>query len=124
MRQALWAGRIATHDEKKIKELNKPVTYVVRDIPVINDVTYKNAIASGLEEVAEIISSGTTAPGTILHTCNTTFLEKFNHADMIISKGQENYEGLSNVDRSVFFLLKAKCSIIANNLNDKKMILC
>ena len=104
-------------DKILIEELNKPVIYVVRDVPVINDVTYKDAIDSGLDEVAEIISSGTSAPGTILHTCNASFLEKFTHSDMIISKGQGNYEGLSSVDRSIFFLLKAKCPVIASNLN-------
>lgn len=104
-------------DKILIEELNKPVIYVVRDVPVINDVTYKDAIDSGLDEVAEIISSGTSAPGTILNTCNASFLEKFIHSDMIISKGQGNYEGLSSVDRSIFFLLKAKCPVIAKNLN-------
>ena len=107
-------------DKILIEELNKPVTYVVRDVPVINDVTFEDAISSGLDEVAEIISSGSSAPGTILNLCNDTFLDKFNNADMIISKGQGNYEGLSNVDRSVFFLLKAKCQVIAKNLGVKE----
>ncbi len=104
-------------DRILIEEMGKPVSYAVRDIPVINDVTYDDAIASGLEEVAEIISSGTSAPGTILSTCNPAFLKRFDQADMIISKGQGNYEGLSNTSRSIFFLLKAKCSVIANDLN-------
>ena len=104
-------------DKILIEELGKPVTYVVRENPIINDVTYKDAVESGIEDVAEIISSGTSAPGTILHTCNVQFLEKFIHADLIISKGQGNYEGLSETDRPVFFLLKAKCSVIANDLN-------
>ena len=82
--------------------------------------TYEDAIASGLGEVAEIISSGTSAPGTILALCNENFLKRFNSADMIISKGQGNYEGLSNVGRPVFFLLKAKCGVIANDLNVKE----
>jgi len=107
-------------DKILIGELSKPVTYVVRDIPVINDVTFEDAISSGLDEVAEIISSGSSAPGTILSLCNDAFLDRFNNADMIISKGQGNYEGLSNVDRSVFFLLKAKCNVIANNLQVKE----
>jgi len=107
-------------DKILIEELNKPVTYVVRDVPVINDVTVEDAVNSGLDEVAEIISSGSSAPGTILNLCNDAFLERFNNADMIISKGQGNYEGLSNVDRSVFFLLKAKCAVIASNLGVKE----
>ena len=107
-------------DKILIEEFNKPVTYVVRDVPVINDVTYKDAIASGIHEVAEIISSGSSAPAIIPKLCSDEFLEKFNTADLVISKGQGNYEGLSNVDRSVFFMLKAKCKILANDLNVHK----
>ena len=107
-------------DKILIEELNKPVIYVVRDIPVINDVTYEDAVASGIDDVAEIISSGSSAPAVIPEFCNENFMEKFNTADMVISKGQGNYEGLSNVDRSVFFLLKAKCYVIANDLNVKE----
>jgi len=104
-------------DKILIEELNKPVTYVVREIPVINDVTEEDAIASGINEVAEIISSGTTAPAVILSLCNNEFIERFNNSKMIISKGQGNYEGLSDVNQPVFFLLKAKCFVIANDLN-------
>lgn len=107
-------------DKILIEELGKQVTFVVRDIPVINDATIYDATASGLDSVSEIISSGCTAPGTILNLCNDDFLERFNNADMVISKGQGNYEGLSNVNRSVFFLLKVKCPIIANDLNVKE----
>ena len=107
-------------DKILIEELKKPVTYVVRDIPVINDVTYEDAIASGINEVAEIISSGSSAPAVIPELCDENFMKKFNAADMVISKGQGNYEGLSNVERSVFFLLKAKCHVIANDLNVKE----
>ena len=103
-------------DKILIEELGKPLTYVVREIPVINDVVYQDAVDSGLDELAEIISSGTTAPGTILHLCTDEFNQRFNKADMVISKGQGNYEGLSNVARSVFFLLKAKCPVIARDI--------
>ena len=89
---------------------------MVREIPVINDVTLGDAIDSGLDKVAEIISSGSSAPATILPLCNDPFINKFNKADMIISKGQGNYEGLSGVQRSLFFLLKAKCHIIAKEI--------
>ncbi|WP_299979765.1 DUF89 domain-containing protein [Desulfobacula sp.] len=107
-------------DKILIEELNKPVIYAVREIPIINDVTIDDAAASGLNEVAQIISSGSTAPATILSLCNENFLNKFYNADMIISKGQGNYEGLSNVKQDrIFFMLMAKCSIIANDLQVK-----
>ena len=106
-------------DRILIEEIRKPVVYVVRDKPVINDATYEDAIASGLDSVAEIISNGSSAPGTILKTCSKEFVERFKAAELIISKGQGNYEGLSENEKQIFFLLKAKCEIIANDLGVK-----
>jgi damage-control phosphatase, subfamily I len=106
----------AVFDKILIEELNKKVTFAVREIPVINDVTLKEAKQIGIDKIAKVISSGSIAPGTILKNCNKKFLEIFNNADMVISKGQGNYEGLSGVNRSIFFLLKAKCPVIANNI--------
>ncbi|MCD4793320.1 MAG: ARMT1-like domain-containing protein [Bacteroidales bacterium] len=107
-------------DKLLIEEMGKPVIYAVREIPVINDSTYEDAVNSGLADVATIISSGVKAPGTILNQCNNEFLELFKSADMVISKGQGNYEGLSDVNRPLFFLLKAKCEVIAKDLGMKK----
>jgi len=107
-------------DRLLIEEMNKPTVFVVRDIPVLNDCIIDDAIESGLDKVSEIISSGSTAPATILNLCNDDFLNRFNSTDFIISKGQGNYEGLSKVDQKVFFLLKAKCKVIANDLNVKE----
>ncbi len=107
-------------DKLLIEELDKPVTFVVRGRPVINDCVIKDAIASGINNVADIISSGSPAPATILNLCNKSFLEMFKNADLVISKGQGNYEGLSEVNRPVFFMLKAKCNVIADHLNVKE----
>jgi len=112
-------------DRLLIEEMGKPTTFVVRDVPVINDCVEEDAIASGLGQVSEIISSGSTAPGTILSLCNSAFIKKFNQADLVISKGQGNYEGLSEVSRPVFFLLKSKCKVIARDLgvNENDIVL-
>ena len=107
-------------DKILIKELKKPVKYVVRSFPIINDVTREDAIASGLDEVAELIDSGCKSPGIILHQASPEFLELFNSSGLVISKGQGNFEGLSDCDRQVFFLLKAKCYIISNHLDVKE----
>jgi len=106
-------------DKLLIEQLNTETIYATRGVPVINDVVIEDAIASGIGEVAEIISSGSHAPAAILQLCNDKFLDLFYSADMIISKGQGNYEALSEVDRSVFFLLKAKCNAIARDLDVK-----
>lgn len=104
-------------DKLLIKELNKPVFYAVRGNPVLNDVTYSDAVDSGLLDTAEIISSGVSSPGTIIKNSNAEFVEIFNESDLVISKGQGNYEGLSGEKRDIFFLLKAKCHVISSHLN-------
>lgn len=99
-----------------------PIIYGVRSSPILNDTTKKEAYESGLGEVSTILSTGCDAPGTIIEDCSETFIDIFNKADIIISKGQGNYEGLSDIKGNLFFLLKAKCPMIANklkvNLND------
>ncbi|MCK4716131.1 MAG: DUF89 family protein [Candidatus Marinimicrobia bacterium] len=109
----------AVFDKILIEQLKKPVIYVVRGHPVINDVTFRDAVSIGIDKLARVISSGTPAPGTILKTCNSDFIKLFKSADMVISKGQGNYEGLSGEDRSIFFLLKVKCHVIARNIGAK-----
>jgi len=104
-------------DKILMEEINAKIYFAVREKPIINDVTRQEAIESGIDQVAEIVSSGCTAPATILSQCNSQFLELFEQADVVISKGQGNYEGLSDANRSVFFLLKAKCHVIARDLN-------
>ena len=107
-------------DRLLIEQMNRPVTYVVREMPVINDATAEDAIQAGIDEVATIVSSGTDAPGTILSTCSSEFKETLNSAEFVLAKGQGNYEGLSNEDLSIFFLLKAKCQIIADDIGVAK----
>jgi uncharacterized protein with ATP-grasp and redox domains len=103
-------------DRILIEELGKPVVYAVREKPIINDATVQDARDAGIDNIAEIISSGTDAPGTILNLCSGRFSDIYLSADLIISKGQGNYEGLSEENRPVFFLLKAKCAVIARDL--------
>lgn len=103
-------------DRILIEEMRKQVTYVVRDVPVINDATYEDAIQAGIDKVGTLLSSGTNAPGTILRTCSAEFKKVYNKSKFIISKGQGNYEALSNERRPIFFLLKVKCHVIANDI--------
>jgi uncharacterized protein with ATP-grasp and redox domains len=104
-------------DRILIEELGDlDVTYAVRSGPVINDATIEDARASGLEECTRLISTGCDAPGTLLDECSDEFLEIFHNADMVISKGQGNYETLIEEQRGLFFLLKAKCPVNADSL--------
>lgn len=94
--------------------------YAVRGEPVINDATLDDAKYVGMDMVADVISNGYDAPSTILEHCSPEFLEVFNRADVIISKGQGNLEGLLGKTRKeVYFLLMVKCVVIADVLGVK-----
>jgi len=89
------------------------ITYAVRGFPVINDVTRQDAVATGLADMVEIIDNGADVPGTILHDCSKAFQEHFQMADLIVAKGQGNYETLNDVAQNIYFLLKVKCPVVA-----------
>jgi len=104
-------------DRLLIEQLaDRKVFFSVRGAPVINDVVEKDAIRAGIDQVAEIVSSGSAVPGTILTKCSEEFNELFHEADIVISKGQGNYEGLSDEKREIFFLLRVKCEVIAGHI--------
>ena len=113
------AGEVV-FDRILIEELNREVIYVVRDKPVINDALIGDAKFCGIAKIAEVVSNGSDAPGTILDLCSRDFLTRYAKAKLIISKGQGNFEGLSGEDDApIFFLFKAKCPVIANDVGCK-----
>ncbi len=105
----------AVFDKILIEQLNADVIFATRGIPVLNDITMKEAKQIGIAKHAMIISSGVTCPGAIINQCNKDFLDIFNTSDIVIAKGQGNYEALSTEKRDIFFLLKAKCPVIAQD---------
>jgi len=105
--------------EELTEKLGKQVIYVVRDKPVINDALIEDAIFCGINKVAKVISSGSDAPGTILKHCSSEFIELYQNAELIISKGQGNYESLSEENKPIFFLFRAKCPVIAKDVGCK-----
>ena len=95
----------------------REVVYAVRGRPIINDATLAEARYAGVNAYATLMSSGTGAPGAILEDCTPEFVREFRDADLVISKGQGNYEALAGARRPVYFLLKAKCALIARRLD-------
>lgn len=101
------------------------ITVAVKGSPVINDATMEDAVHAGLPQIVDVIDNGSDAPGTILQSCSRAFRDYFDKADLVIAKGQGNYETLSDVNKNIFFLLKAKCPVISQNIgcNIGEMIL-
>jgi hypothetical protein len=104
-------------DRPLIETVDAPVIYAVKGHPTINDATIEDARAAGVDQVAELISTGSDAPGTVLETCSERFRRMYEEADLIIAKGQANYETLSREGPRVFFLLLTKCPVIARDLD-------
>lgn len=97
------------------------ITFAVRGKPIINDVTHEDANQVGIDKVCRVISNGFDAPSTLIEFCSDEFAEEYNNADLIISKGQGNFEGLMESSHpNQFFLLIAKCYPIADLLDVDK----
>ncbi len=99
-----------------LQKQGKQVTVAVRGGSVLNDATLEDASYVGLDEICEVIGNGAALPGTVFSETSSRFQQRFHQADLIVSKGQGNFEGLSDVDAPLMFLLKAKCSPIAQEL--------
>jgi uncharacterized protein with ATP-grasp and redox domains len=113
------AGEIV-FDHLLIEQLPiEKITVVVKGSPVINDATIDDANVVGLGRIVEVIDNGSDGPGTILETCSQSFRDRFEDAELIIAKGQGNYETLSDIHKNIFFILKAKCPVIARDLGCK-----
>jgi uncharacterized protein with ATP-grasp and redox domains len=103
--------RLLIEEIHRVRELE--TCFVVREKPVINDITVDDALAVGMNRVARIVSSGSDAPATILSQCSAEVQQLYHSADIIIAKGQGNYESLENEPGNIFFLLRAKCPLVA-----------
>ena len=114
--------------EELIKQ-GKKITYVVRANPIINDATMQDAKFAGIDKIVTVIEADAgqkqSAPGIVLNYTSNKFKDFFESSDMVVSKGQGNYEGLSNVDRDVFFMLVVKCPLVAQDISEEvgKLIL-
>jgi hypothetical protein len=94
------------------------VTVAVRGRPILNDATRVDAETVGLSRLVEVIDNGSDAPGTILEDCSPDFRRRFERADLIISKGQGNFESLNDVEAPIWFLFKVKCAVVADHVSE------
>ena len=92
------------------------LTIAVRGGPVLNDATMADASGSGLTDRYRVVSNGSDVPGTWLPDCARDFKVLFENVDLVISKGQGNYECLNAVPREICFLFMVKCPFIAKRI--------
>ncbi len=106
----------------RIKKINPQcrIFFGVRGEAVVNDNTEEDAYFVGMDEYASIISNGDYSLGTILSRTSPEFQEIYHNADVIIAKGQANYESLSEEEQNIYFLLMVKCSVISSYIGAKE----
>ena len=110
------AGEVV-FDKLLVQEIGpQKITYVVKKKPIINDATLEDAEIVNLTKIVKVIDNGTDFPGTVLSACSKTFINIYEKADLVIAKGQGNYETLNDVKKTIVFLLKIKCPVIAKDI--------
>jgi len=92
------------------------VIFVVKAGPVINDALIEDARYAGLTELARVIDTGSDGIGVRWDSVSGEFMQEYKTADLIISKGQGNFETMDDKSDTIFFLLRAKCDCIAQVL--------
>ena len=101
---------------KQLAGHGKEVVLAVKERPIINDALPADAVACGLDQYCTVIANGTGCPGTPLARCSGNFRKQFFNADLIISKGQGNFETLAGTKGPIYYLLTVKCGVVADHL--------
>lgn len=98
------------------------VTYVVKGGPIVNDATMDDAVQTGVADLVKVMDNGHASQGIVLEHCSDSFIRAFEESDLIISKGQANFETLSHLKgKNIFYLLRAKCKSVAREIGCEKM---
>lgn len=104
----------ALFDKYLLREISeKKLTFAVRSKPILNDITLEDAKYLGIDKICDVMESGSKIAGVDLKNCSSEFVDLFYNADVVIAKGQGNFETLIDNDREIYFLFKVKCESIA-----------
>ena len=98
--------------QKKYPELK--VTVLVRGAEVINDATMEDAIQVGLTEMVNVIPNGSDIAGTWLEEISEEAMKALEEADVILSKGQGNFETMRKCGMNIYYIFLCKCDLFAN----------
>lgn len=111
----------ALFDKLLIKELlPKEIVLATRSKSILNDITLEDAKRLEIDKLCRVIESGSKIAGTDINESSNEFLEIYKKADIVIAKGQGNYETLIHEERSIYFLFKVKCEVIASHCGFEK----
>lgn len=111
----------AVFDSLLVKKYSGKITLSVKGLPILNDVTRRELKDSGFDGFpAKVVDTGDCTPGVSLKDSSEEFLQAYRECDLIVSKGQGNFETLIDTDKPAVFLFMAKCGIVAEYLKTEK----
>ncbi len=98
-----------------------------------NIISMEDAVQVGLTSIVEVIGNGSGVAGTDLTLISEEAKSKIEEADVIIAKGQGNFETLQMCGKNVYYIFMCKCDMFANRfqvpkyygmfINDKNLTL-
>lgn len=97
------------------------LTVLVRGEEVLNDVTEEDARYARVDEIAELVSSGSSVAGTVYEMLPPGAKTAIDRADVILAKGQGNYESLCGQGRHIFYSLLCKCDLFTRRFQVEKL---
>lgn len=104
---------------RKFPELD--ITILVRGAEVLNDATMEDANYVGIDKVAKVIDNGYAIAGTIYDMLPKNARDIFDSADVIIAKGQGNYESLNGQGHHIFYSFLCKCDLFTSRFNVERL---
>ena len=110
----------AVFDRLLIEPYREKITLAVRGKPAFNDLTRAELAESGYPEgfaAGGVVSNDDGVPGVVDETCGDAFRAAFSRADLIVAKGQANFETMSDrTDKPIAFLFLAKCPVVCREV--------
>lgn len=109
-------------DKLFIQQLKKcfpllDIKILVRGQEVLNDATMEDAVYVGIEKEAKVIENGTSVAGTIYKMITDEARQLLDNADVVLAKGQGNYESMSGISRKVYYSFLCKCDLFTSKFN-------
>jgi len=101
-------------EQMKVMNPTCSLSVMVRGIPVLNDATMEDAVQIKIHEIADVYGNGTGIAGTSLEHIDPKIRRKIEESDLIIAKGQGNFETLHHCGLPIFYLFLCKCDWFVN----------
>lgn len=90
------------------------ITAIVRGANAVNDATLEDAAEVGLDKLVPVIGNGSNIAGTCIDSLSAEARRTLDDADLIIAKGQGNFETLYGCQKNIYYIFMCKCQMFAD----------